>query len=97
MSLFDFDNKEGLFPGVGAIVRFCLLSCQDRGGNQEIGLSFLRRNTGDLRRPDAILRMSPQDILRMNPNTGTLTAFETVRDAAISKDIYTRIPVLSGR
>jgi len=38
--------------------------------------------------------LSADDITALNPNTGTVAAFRSVRDAEITKAIYRRVPVL---
>ncbi|MFD9122214.1 hypothetical protein [Streptomyces bottropensis] len=44
--------------------------------------------------PERRYQLTAEDILRMNPNTGTCPVFSTRRDAEITLGIYHRIPVL---
>ena len=95
LSLYDFDNKEQLFPGVGAIVRFCLLTLSARPVS-EVDLAFLCRRVSDIARPGARVQLTADHILKLNPNTGTLTAFKSSRDAEIALSIYEANPVLQA-
>ncbi|MGX4688699.1 Eco57I restriction-modification methylase domain-containing protein [Streptomyces sp. JNUCC 63] len=95
VSLFDFDNKESIFPGVGAVVRFCLLTIS-RLKVHETQTSFLSRRTEEVRSSDRLVTLSPDQILRLNPNTGTLTAFTDARAARILTSIYESVPIFSS-
>ncbi|MCS6772977.1 MAG: hypothetical protein NZ693_02555, partial [Thermoflexales bacterium] len=46
------------------------------------------------RDPRRLIALTPQDIARINPNTRTLPIFRTPQDAALTRAIYRRVPVL---
>ncbi|PZH17196.1 restriction endonuclease [Streptomyces sp. NTH33] len=92
-ALYDFENEEKIFPGVHNQTRFCLLSLAGTGSpDSDISLVFKVRQVDQIDQRRFTLR--PEDISRINPNTGTCPIFRTRRDAQITLDIYRRSPVL---
>lgn len=91
-AFYDFENEAKIFEGVHHAFRFAV-SCLTGGRRvAESRLSFLTRHVSDA----ATTRFSiaPEEILLLNPNTGTLPMFRTRRDAEITLGIYRRFPVL---
>ncbi|WP_182883949.1 Eco57I restriction-modification methylase domain-containing protein [Microbispora sp. H10949] len=92
-SLYDFENEEKLFPNVDHRVRFCLWSGSGRRASQRrISLAFRLRQVPQIAERRFVL--TPEDITRLNPNTGTLPVFDYKRNADITIGIYRRVPVL---
>jgi hypothetical protein len=50
---------------------------------------------GDLKDRQRHVRLSPDDLKALNPNTRTCPVFRTRRDAELTKAIYRRVPVLA--
>ncbi len=95
VSLYDFENRRGIFPGVHRSYKFCLLTL--RGSAKGEGLAefaFFCQEAADLRDPERRFTLSPQDFRLLNPNTGTAPIFRSRRDAELTKHIYRRVPVL---
>jgi hypothetical protein len=94
-SVFGFENEEHLFPGVDHRVRFCLLTI---AGAERAPIAprfiFYARRIEELGDPERCFTLSAQDLLQVNPNTGTCPIFRTRRDAALNAAIYARVPVL---
>lgn len=103
VSLFDFENREGVFPHVHRSYKFSLLTI-GRGtqhsppgrGTQRSSSEFVffATRAEHLRDPNRRFRLAPSDISRINPNTRTLPIFRTRQDAEITRAIYKRVPVL---
>jgi hypothetical protein len=92
--LFDFENKEGLFPEVHRSYNFCLLT-MGKADVTEVGeYSFNLTNLDQLRDANRKFYLSKEDLALVNPNTKTAPIFRTRRDSEITKTIYKRIPVL---
>jgi hypothetical protein len=96
VSLFDFENREGVFPGVHRSYRFCLLTLTGphrpaRGGAE---FRFFAYRGEDLADPGRRFRLTTEDFALMNPNTRTCPIFRTRRDAELTRAIYRRVPVL---
>ena len=94
-SLYDFENRQGLFPGVHRSYKFCLLTMSGPDiRSRESEFVFFALNVSDLDDKWRRFKLSAQDIAMLNPNTGTMATFRSVRDAEITKSIYRRVPVL---
>ena len=91
VALYDFENEDKLFPGVDHRVRFSLLTLS-AGNWTEISIAFRVRQTAQV--PGRAYSITPDEILLLNPNTGTCPVFVSRRDAGITIGIYHRIPVL---
>ncbi|GAB4559572.1 MAG: hypothetical protein Fur0016_23760 [Anaerolineales bacterium] len=95
VSLFDFDNREKLFPAVISMMKFCLLTLSGTGDTtRDIEFSFFCHNPQEIRNPLKLLSLSSQDLSLINPNTRTLPVFRTRQDADLTRAIYQRVPVL---
>lgn len=102
--LFDFENGRvgtGLppfFPDVHRSFKFCALIF---GGQErtfaETRCGFFLGGTNTINDPDRCFPLSPEDFVRVNPNTGTAPVFRSRRDADITRSIYEGHPVLVDR
>ena len=93
VSIYDFENEEKIFPDVHHSVRFCLWSASGRNAPQErIDLAFRLRQVTQI--PERKFSLTPEDIKRINPNTGTCPVFDYKRNAEITVGIHRRVPVL---
>ncbi|MEU3279786.1 Eco57I restriction-modification methylase domain-containing protein [Streptomyces antibioticus] len=92
-ALYDFENEDKIFPGVHNQLRFCLFMLRGSGNlRQPIRMVFKVRQPEQV--ADRSYLLAAEDILAMNPNTGTCPVFSHKRDADITLGIYRRIPVL---
>ncbi len=96
VSLYDFENREGVFPGVHRSYKFCLLTLTGatRPATHGADFVFFALQTPDLYEEGRRFTLSAQDIALLNPNTRTCPIFRSKRDAALTKGIYRRVPVL---
>lgn len=96
VSLFDFENREGLFPSVDSRAKFCLLTMTGSGRPlvSEAEFVFFAQKVEDLRDLERRVALSLSDFALLNPNTRTAVIFRTKRDASITTSIYRRVPVL---
>jgi hypothetical protein len=94
VSFLDFENEAFLLSrAVHHSVRFCLLTVCGRSGHvDKASFAFGTRYIRDL--PARRFSMPPEEILLVNPNTGTTPVFRSRRDAEITIDIYKRLTVL---
>ncbi|WP_345047276.1 Eco57I restriction-modification methylase domain-containing protein [Streptomyces rameus] len=91
-ALYDFENEDRIFPGVHNQLRFCLLTLRGSGDVAEPAqLVFTVRRAAQI--AERRYRLTADDILRMNPNTGTCPVFSSRRDAEITLGIHRRVPV----
>ena len=92
-SLFDFENREAIFPGIHRSYKFCLLTLSGRPVEQADFLFFATR-VDHLKDPLRRFTLDPQEIALFNPNTRTMPIFRTRPDAELTRMIYQRVPVL---
>jgi hypothetical protein len=95
VSLYDFENREGIFPHIHRSYRFSLLTMiRDVAEGQMVKLAFFCTRAEHAHDHRRVITLSPEDISRMNPNTRTLPLFRTRQDAELTSAIYRRVPVL---
>ena len=94
VSFLEFENEAFLLSrAVHHSVRFCLLTvCGQAANVKHASFAFGTRYMRDL--PARRFTMPPEEILLVNPNTGTTPVFRSRRDAEITVGIYKRVPVL---
>lgn len=96
VSLYDFENRENLFNGVGhGRFKFALLSIS---GSKMKGakFAFFATNVRHLENPKRVFQLTSQDIALLNPNTLTCSVLRTKADAELTKKIYEQVPVLEN-
>jgi hypothetical protein len=93
LAFYDFENEAKIFVGVDHRVRFAVTAI---AGTDRLAIrtrfAFLTRHLADV--PDRRFELAPDEVLAMNPNTGTLPMFRTRIDADITLGVYRRHPVL---
>ena len=102
--LFDFENRRlgtklpPFFPDVDSRFKFCALVF---GGEErrfeKSECAFFLHDTRTIEDPERCFPLSPEDFVRVNPNTGTAPVFRRRLDAEITRCIYERHPVLVDR
>jgi hypothetical protein len=94
-SLYDFENREGLFASVHRSYKFSLLALSGKPikrGN----FAFFLTQPKQLENQTRLFQLSPQNIALINPNTLTCPVFRTSKDAELTKKIYQNVPVLEN-
>jgi len=107
-AIYDFENRKKpgvrkgkkasekkIFPDIDGRMKFCILLF---GGAKvkarESDFVFFAHEMDDLKEKDRHIRLSPDDLKALNPNTRTCPVFRTRRDAELTKAIYRRVPIL---
>lgn len=94
ISLYDFENKEGLFD-IHRMFKFCLLTVgQKQDKPREVSGGFYLTRLDHLLDPTRIYKLKTTDFKLLNPNTQTCPVFRTSRDAMLTTKIYRRCTVL---
>lgn len=93
-SLFDFENREGIFPAVDSRYKFSLLTLRGASDSTPMEFAFFATRTNQLRDPRRRFTLRPEDFRLLNPNTRTSPIFRTRQDAELTKEIYKRVPIL---
>ena len=98
--LFDFENKEGIFPGVHRSFKFSVLSI---GPSSSANFAFFLHDVAMLEEKERRFSLSPEQIAAINPNTKTAPVFShgrmlnSQRNLLQSANSYRRAPRSSRR
>jgi hypothetical protein len=84
-SLYDFENREKLFPAVDSRMKFCALTL---GHEESARFVFFATRAAHLRDERRAFTLSGADIALLNPNTRTCPVFRSQADAELTKKIY---------
>jgi hypothetical protein len=89
-SLYDFENREGLFPEVDSRMKFCLLTMRESGQAKSATADFVffALNVENLCEEQRHFTLTAADLALLNPNTRTCPIFRSKRDAELTKAIY---------
>jgi len=94
VSLYDFENRLGLFPSVHSSYRFCLLTIGGKGACAETDFVFFANTPSDLAEADRHIRLSQQSVSALNPLTRTAPLFRTRRDYALTLRMQQAGPII---
>lgn len=95
VAFFDFVTGAQIWSGIGHNRFRFAVSCITGGETVDrVRLAFDHRHPDDLSAIGAIFSLEPEEILLLNPNTGTLPIFASRADAEITIGIYRRHPIL---
>lgn len=96
LAFYDFENEAKIFEAVNNRPRFAMtaFSGTDRVATRT-RFAFLTRHLTDVTKRR--FELASDEVMAMNPNTGTLPMFRTRTDADICLGIYRRHPVLIRR
>lgn len=94
ISLYDFENKEGLFD-IHRMFKFCLLTAgKEQENARKVSGGFYLTRLDHLLDLNRIYSIDTQDFIRLNPNTKTCPVFRTSRDASLTAKIYRNSRIL---
>lgn len=91
VSLFDLENRDGIFPSVHRSFKFCLLTL---GASAAAEFVCFATEVSQLADPRRRFRLTPDEFRLINPNTLTCPVFRSERDAELTKKLYRATPVL---
>lgn len=90
--LYDFENRELLFPAVYYRTKFCLMTLGQYIENASF--AFFLTDPDQLAELERKVTLSAQSIAAINPNTKTLPVFRARADAELTAKMCGRVPVL---
>ena len=93
VSLYDFENRQGLFPGTHRSYKFSLLTLT---GDQirAADFAFFLHTVNDLAEEECHFTLTRTALALLNPNTRTCPIFRNRKDAELTRKIYEACPVL---
>jgi hypothetical protein len=95
VSFYDFENREGIFPGVHRNYNFALTTMTGTAQPQvEAEFAFFMTQIDHLQDDERCFTLTSYDLAIINPNTRTCPIFNTRRDANLTRKFYGVCPVL---
>ena len=90
--MYDFENREKIFPSVHRQFRFSVVIT----GNDECAskFAFLLSSPNQLGDTDRVFSLNRDQIYTINPNTKTIPVFRSKYDSEIAAKVFSRFPVL---
>ena len=90
-ALYDFENRENLFPAVDSRVKFSILAI---GPRPKARFAAFLLNTQGLEEKERQIELEAEDFELMNPNTLTAPLFRARADRDLTRKLYRAAPVL---
>ena len=90
-ALYDFENRDKLFPAVDSRVKFSILAI---GPSGKARFAAFLLNTQALEEKERQIELEPGDFELMNPNTLTAPLFRARADLDLTRKLYRAAPVL---
>ena len=90
-ALYDFENREGIFPGVHRSYKFSILAI---GPSGKARFAAFLLHTQALEEKERQIKLEPGDFKLMNPNTLTAPLFRARADLDLTRKLYRAAPVL---
>ena len=90
-ALYDFENREGIFPGVHRSYKFSILAI---GPSPKARFATFLLNTQALEEKERQIELELGDFKLMNPNTLTAPLFRSRADLDLTRKLYGAAPVL---
>ncbi|MBN1547170.1 MAG: N-6 DNA methylase, partial [Syntrophaceae bacterium] len=98
IGLYDFENRQKIFPDVDGRYKFSILLFSGVKTNcEQVDFVFFAHQMEELKDKNRHISLSAKDFNLLNPNTKTCPVFRSKQDAEITKAIYQRVPVLIDR
>jgi hypothetical protein len=92
-SLWDFENREGLFSATHRSYKYSLLVLTGPAA-ASADFAFFLRSVRDLADPGRHIALTKDDLALFNPNTLTCPVFRGQRDYDLTRRMYRACPVL---
>lgn len=98
VSLYDFENKQGIFPGVHRSFKFCLLTLRAPTDNptEEVQCGFFLQRVEDVRDSEFTYRLRVADLAVINPNTKQPPVCRSEQDLELLLKIQRDNPILTA-
>ena len=90
-ALYDFENRDKLFPAVDSRMKFSILAI---GPSRKARFAAFLLNTQGLEEKERQIELEAEDFELMNPNTLTAPLFRARADRVLTRKLYRVAPVL---
>lgn len=97
LSLYDFENRQGLFPAIDSRTKFCLLTvCGPAAVTKATDFVFFAHGIEELADPERHVAMSANDLRLLNPLTGTAPLFQSNRERLLTIAFHRNRPIVAS-
>ncbi len=96
VSLYDFENRLGLFPEVHSSYRFCLLTIGGKGACAETDFVFFAHAASDLADSWRHVRLSQHAVCVLNPLSRTAPLFRSRQDYVLTLQMQKAGPIIGS-
>lgn len=97
VALYDFENRNRVFEDVDGRFKFSAIVFHgSQGKTEQADFVFFARDVDEVAEVNKQrhIPLTAADMKLLNPNTKTCPIFRTRRDAALTRTIYKRVPIL---
>ncbi len=92
ISVWDFENREGIFPGVHRMYKFCLFCAGGEGVQHESAdFAFYLTNVQQIGETERHFTLSLAELFAVNPDSRTCPTFRNRHEAKLTKAIYRKV------
>lgn len=101
IALYDFENRRpryklGLFfPDIDPREKFSVFVFSAMETPEAARCAFFLQHVDELSEPEVLFELTSSDFSSVNPNTGTSPIFRKRRDAELTTEIYSRLPIVA--
>lgn len=97
-SLYDFENRMGIFSEVHRSYHFCLLTVTGKNASPpDTDFVFFAQDVNELADQYRHVRMSSDDLRKINPITATAPLFRSRRDMELVTTLQANRPILADQ
>jgi len=97
VSVLGFINERMLFPQVLHNFKFCILAASGAANPFPARFVFNCYSVDETNDPERQFTLSSEEILKLNPETGTCSTFFFRKSAELTLAIYRRLPIVASR
>ncbi len=98
IDLYDFENREGIFPNVDSRYKFCLVTCSRTPTTAEPTFAFFLHKIDEIKDPTKTFTLTEQELKILSPSTGLSPTFRTNRDKNLVLSIQKNVkPFISQK
>ncbi len=95
-SLYDFDNTDGIFPGIHRQTKFCLVTLTGLKVNADkTTFAFFVRTTAEASNPERAFTLDYEELQKLSPITGLCPTFRSSHEKIVTGNMYKRVAAFS--
>ena len=94
LSIYDFENRKGIFPGIHRSYKFCLftLGSSVSQKKEQAKFAFFLQKVEEIKEKSKIYSLSSDELKLLSPITGLCPTFRNERDKNLVLKIYKNVP-----